>query len=92
MKKGVVSKSNAVYNPTPNSVCGVNPTSVGTVNWNGNNWALNCDFSGLDLWNVPGVASACGGLCLTTSGCTHYTWTSYNGGIMLDEKRSFIKD
>jgi len=91
MKSGAVSKSNAVYNPTPNSLCGVNPIGVGTVNWNGNNWAMNCDFTGYDLWNVKAAASACGGICLTTTGCTHYAWTSYNGGTCWLKKGAVSK-
>lgn len=53
---------------------------VGTVNWNGNDWALNCDFKNQDLSNVKVASSQCGPKCLSTAGCTHYTWTSYNGG------------
>jgi hypothetical protein len=53
---------------------------VASVNWQFGNWAFACDFPGNDLSNkiVPG--EQCGGLCASTGGCTHFTWTSYNGG------------
>jgi PAN domain len=50
------------------------------INWNGNNWALGCDFHGNDLTNVQIRGEDCGGKCAQTSGCTHFTWTTYNGG------------
>ena len=50
------------------------------INWNGNNWALACDFPGNDLSNVKTSSSNCGGACAATSGCTHFAWTSWNGG------------
>ena len=50
------------------------------INWNGNNWALACDFKNNDLSNVKCKASECGPKCSTTFRCTHFTWTSYNDG------------
>jgi hypothetical protein len=50
------------------------------VSWNGNNWAFACDFWGGDLANARVTGSECGGKCASTSGCTHFTWTTYNGG------------
>ncbi|OXA57317.1 endoglucanase-5 [Folsomia candida] len=52
----------------------------GAVNWNGNNWAMKCDFNGNNLSNVKISSDKCGGKCAETSGCTHFTWTNYNGG------------
>jgi hypothetical protein len=49
----------------------------GSVNWNGNDWALNCDFKGQDMSNVSVSTQQCGPTCLSTYGCTHFT---YNGG------------
>lgn len=49
------------------------------VSWNGNNWALGCDFRGDDLTNARTRGEECGGLCAATQGCTHFTWTNYNG-------------
>ncbi|KAJ1567745.1 hypothetical protein HK405_004929 [Cladochytrium tenue] len=44
-------------------------------------WAYNCDWTGGDLTSVSGKAGAdCGGLCLSTSGCVYFTWSSYNSG------------
>ncbi|CAF3242816.1 unnamed protein product [Rotaria sp. Silwood2] len=50
------------------------------VNWNGNDWAMSCDFRGNDLSDVRTSSELCGGKCAQTQGCTHFTWTSYNGG------------
>lgn len=50
------------------------------VNWNGNNWALNCDFRGNDLTHARISGAECGGRCGSTPGCTHFTWTDYQGG------------
>jgi hypothetical protein len=43
-------------------------------------WAQDCDFPGNDLKNIPGPGENCGGDCGSTSGCTHFSWTNYNGG------------
>ena len=50
------------------------------INWNGNNWALGCDFRGNDLFNVQISGDQCGDRCVHTPGCTHFTWTKWNGG------------
>ena len=49
------------------------------INWN-DNWAFACDFSGNDMGSVQVRDEDCGGRCTQTSGCTHFTWTTYNGG------------
>ena len=49
------------------------------ITWNGN-WAFGCDFKGNDLSNVQIPGEQCGGKCDNTLGCTHFTWTTYNGG------------
>jgi hypothetical protein len=41
---------------------------------------MTCDFKGSDLSNQKGSASSCAQTCASSSGCTHFTWTSYNGG------------
>jgi hypothetical protein len=51
-----------------------------TINWNGNNWAMSCDFRGNDLSNVRVSGELCGGKCAESQGCTHFTWTQYLGG------------
>lgn len=50
------------------------------INWNGKNWAESCDFRNNDLTNVQVVAELCGPKCERTPGCTHFTWTQWNGG------------
>ena len=50
------------------------------INWNGNNWAMSCDFYGNDLSNVRISSELCGGKCAQTKGCTHFTWTQHQGG------------
>ncbi|CAF1100135.1 unnamed protein product [Rotaria sordida] len=52
----------------------------GVINWNGNNWAMSCDFYGNDLSNVQISGEGCGGKCAATQECTHFTWTQWNGG------------
>ena len=49
------------------------------ITWNGN-WAFACDFYGNDLTNAQIRGEDCGGRCAQTAGCTHFTWTTYNGG------------
>ena len=51
-----------------------------SINWQPGSWAFGCDFSGQDLSNVRVTGSQCGGTCASTSGCTHFTWTTYQGG------------
>ncbi len=61
------------------------------VNWNGNNWAPLCDFKGNDLSNARTRAEDCGGKCASTSFCTHFTWTNYNGGTCWMKKNTVTK-
>ena len=62
------------------------------INWNGNNWAMSCDFRGNDLSNVRIAAELCGGKCEKTQGCTHFTWTRYKGGTCWMKKGSISKN
>lgn len=64
----------------------------GGANWNGNNWAMSCDFYGNDLSNVQIPSERCGGKCAETQGCTHFTWTQHNGGTCWMKKGSVSKD
>jgi len=55
------------------------------INWQngqptGTSWAMACDFKGSDITNKIIAASDCSSACASTFGCTHFTWTSYNGG------------
>uniref|UniRef100_K3X174 SCP domain-containing protein n=1 Tax=Globisporangium ultimum (strain ATCC 200006 / CBS 805.95 / DAOM BR144) TaxID=431595 RepID=K3X174_GLOUD len=43
-------------------------------------WENNCDFFGNDRYSVPAIPDACGDLCVNDGGCTHWTWTNWNGG------------
>lgn len=67
-------------------------TFTHAIDWNGNNWALNCDFSGNDLTNVQCRGEDCGGRCASTPGCTHFTWTNYNGGTCWMKKNGASKN
>ncbi|UJR07244.1 hypothetical protein I4U23_011532 [Adineta vaga] len=50
-----------------------------SIEWTGN-WALACDFHENNLMNVQIRGEDCGSRCASTSGCTHFTWTTHNGG------------
>ena len=55
------------------------------INWQngqptGTKWAMACDFKGNDLTNRRIAGANCASTCASTSGCTHFTWTTYNGG------------
>jgi len=62
--------------------------------WNGN-WAFACDFHNRDLSNVRTTDEQCGPICQMTSNCTHFTWTSFDGGTcwmkmgLVDENDAF---
>ncbi|OWA52638.1 hypothetical protein BV898_17085 [Hypsibius exemplaris] len=45
------------------------------IEWNGNNWAHGCDFTGGDFSRAAHPREECGGRCAATQGCTHFTWT-----------------
>ena len=64
------------------------------VNWQagaGADWAFACDFKGGDLTNAKVRGQDCGGRCAATSGCTHFTWTTYNGGTCWMKSGSISK-
>ena len=50
------------------------------VDWQPGDWAFACDFRSSDLTNAQIRGEDCGGRCAATSGCTHFTWTNFNGG------------
>ena len=50
------------------------------IQWQSGGWAFACDFKNSDLKNAKTSGSQCGPTCVSTSGCTHFTWTSYQGG------------
>ncbi|KAJ3130932.1 hypothetical protein HK100_007158 [Physocladia obscura] len=43
-------------------------------------YALNCDWTGGDIGSTLDTGAECGLDCVNFSGCTHFTWSSYNGG------------
>jgi hypothetical protein len=64
-------------------LCGILNIVSGSISWNNGPdgpWALNCDFFGNDLSNVASRGEECSGKCKQTTGCTHYTWSNFNGG------------
>jgi hypothetical protein len=50
--------------------------------------ALGCDWNNNDLGSAQVRGEDCGGKCLSTEGCTHFTWTSFNGGTCWMKKGS----
>lgn len=46
---------------------------------------------GNDLSNSRVPGDQCGGVCVNTSGCTHFTWTNYNGGTCWMKKGTVSK-
>lgn len=63
-----------------------------SVAWNGNNWAMACDFRGNDLGSAQVSGERCTETCRNTPGCTHFTWTNYNGGTCWMKRGSVSKD
>jgi hypothetical protein len=60
--------------------------SINTVKWTEDKdtdckWAMGCDWNGMDLANVKVEGEQCAQKCAATSGCTHFTWTNWQGGI-----------
>ena len=91
MKQGTVSKSNAIATSDQSMVCGLLPPAS-IILWNGNNWALQCLFRGNDLSSAQIRGEDCSSRCQATSGCTHYTWTSYNGGTCYMKRGTVTKN
>lgn len=56
-------------------------TKKPAIQWQSGNWAYGCDFINTkDLSNKKTTMTSCSSTCSSTTGCTHYTWTTYNGG------------
>uniref|UniRef100_A0A915JBS5 Apple domain-containing protein n=1 Tax=Romanomermis culicivorax TaxID=13658 RepID=A0A915JBS5_ROMCU len=96
MKRGTVSRNNAFDTDDKSIVCGIFEEKMGGnrgggIQWNGN-WAMGCDFRGNDLSNAQIRGEDCGGRCASTPGCTHFTWTSHNGGTCWMKQGSVSKD
>ena len=56
------------------------PPTLQAIDWKPENWAFSCDFQGKDLSSAKIRGEDCGGKCASTPGCTHFTWTNYEGG------------
>lgn len=67
------------------------PSKTESINWNGH-WASQCDFEGNDLSNKPSTSEDCGGLCDAIDRCTHFAWTTHNGGTCWLKKGHVTKD
>jgi hypothetical protein len=61
------------------------------IMWNGN-LAASCDFVNNDLSNALTSLEQCQWTCNATLGCTHFTWTTFNGGTCWMKKRLVYKD
>lgn len=63
-------------------LCGLTP--FGQINWQQGEgdvfWANSCDWKDGNIGSAQVAPENCGNTCLATSGCTHFTWTFYNGG------------
>ncbi|KAJ3119391.1 hypothetical protein HK100_000337 [Physocladia obscura] len=68
----------------PDSALAFSSYSLGISFQSGNNgavmWSMACDWSGGDIANVLDTGANCGLDCVNYSGCTHFSWTEYNGG------------
>ena len=54
--------------------------SKAQIDWQSSNWPYACDFNGGDITTVQTNPGNCGPACLSTPKCTHFTWTTLNGG------------
>ena len=61
------------------------------LQWN-QNWALGCDFYENNLKNLPMRGEECGPTCDRTPRCTHFTWTTWNGGTCWMKQGRVNKD
>jgi hypothetical protein len=57
--------------------------SVTQINWQtaaDADWALRCDFRTSAFQSKRVSGDRCGLTCVATRGCTHFTWTDFEGG------------
>ena len=72
------------------------PRAKAQINWqngqpSGTIWASACDFTNSDLSNAPAASNNCASACQSTPGCTHFSWTTNNGGTCWMKKNSVSK-
>ncbi|GAV00589.1 hypothetical protein RvY_11415 [Ramazzottius varieornatus] len=81
LKQGEKRKEDAVRVYDNAVVCGVVvPQAERAIEWKEDDWAYGCEFPGDDLSIVKVSGPDCGPACLTTPDCTHFTWSSADGG------------
>ena len=64
---------------------------MGAITWQSGDWAFACDFKDRDLANAQILGEDCSGRCASTSGCTHFVWTTWNGGTCWMKSGSVTK-
>ena len=81
---GGAQKSDAIANTNKGMICGISSSSKPGINWQtsagGVQWAQACDFKNQDLSSAQVSAEKCGEKCMSTNGCTHFSWTNHQGG------------
>lgn len=76
MKRGSVGRNDAFVGHDKTSICGITKK----IGWNGNKWAVGCDFRGNDMNNVRSKNEDCFAHCAVDSQCTHFSWNNAFGG------------
>ena len=70
-------------------------TTFCQINWKagagGVQWASACDFNNQDLSSALVSSEQCGNTCISKSGCTHFSWTNYQGGTCWMKKGTVQK-
>jgi hypothetical protein len=57
--------------------------TVKQIDWKStedSDWAPKCDFKAGDLQSQAVPTESCTSVCVSTPGCTHFTWTDFSGG------------
>jgi hypothetical protein len=73
LKKSTVSRAAAYAVSDPFRLCGL---VYDGVDWRNQNFASYCDWTTTVVANQTSLASSCLQQCNTTSGCTHFSWSS----------------
>ncbi|XP_037037293.1 limulus clotting factor C-like [Bradysia coprophila] len=76
MKQNSVGRKDAFVSRDKSVACGI----VKRIDWNGNNWAMGCDFRGNDLIDVRSGSHECRAYCAANHQCTHFNWNGWSGG------------
>lgn len=76
MKHNAVGKKEAFVSNKNSTICGI----TRKIAWNGNKWAMGCDFKGNDVINSRSRSEDCGSQCASDPQCTHFTWNNAFGG------------